>query len=159
MEGSMSRRMVIAILLLLCATVLLTIRSSVAGAAADDCLAKPGASAPAGSHWYYRINRADHRHCWYLGPVGAKVRAPARETASSMRSVSRGRAAETARVTGANPTPAEPEQAAPAAAELAEPRLPEDATPEFAARWPDLPSAVGLGAREPSATSSSYAEE
>ena len=43
--------------------------------ATDECLAKPGATAPQGSHWYYRINRADGRHCWYLGAEGAKVRA------------------------------------------------------------------------------------
>jgi hypothetical protein len=47
--------------------------------ATDECLAKPGAMAPQGSHWYYRVNRADGRHCWYLGAEGAKVRARARE--------------------------------------------------------------------------------
>jgi hypothetical protein len=47
--------------------------------AADECLAKPGGTAPQGSHWYYRVNRADGRHCWYLGPEGQKVRARARE--------------------------------------------------------------------------------
>src|SRR5258706_12673067 len=35
--------------------------------AADDCLSKPKGLAPEGSHWYYRINRARKRHCWYLG--------------------------------------------------------------------------------------------
>jgi hypothetical protein len=46
--------------------------------AADECIAKPGGTAPQGSHWYYRINRADGRHCWYLGPAGQKVRARAK---------------------------------------------------------------------------------
>lgn len=45
---------------------------------ADECLAKPGGTAPQGSHWYYRVNRADGRHCWYLGPGGQKVRARAK---------------------------------------------------------------------------------
>src|SRR5262249_51241331 len=36
---------------------------------------------------------------------------------------------------------------------------PEDAVPQFAARWPDLPGSVSLGAREPAAASSAYAEE
>jgi hypothetical protein len=35
--------------------------------AADDCLSKPKGLAPEGSHWYYRIDRASKRHCWYLG--------------------------------------------------------------------------------------------
>lgn len=35
-------------------------------AAADDCLAAPKNSAPAGSHWRYHIDRATKRHCWYL---------------------------------------------------------------------------------------------
>jgi hypothetical protein len=42
--------------------------------AADDCLTKPNAAAPQGSHWYYRVDRTTHRECWYLGPEGRKVR-------------------------------------------------------------------------------------
>ena len=34
---------------------------------AEDCLAGPNAQSPQGSHWYYRIDRATHRKCWYLG--------------------------------------------------------------------------------------------
>ena len=56
--------------------------------ATDECLAKPGATAPQGSHWYYRINRADGRHCWYLGAEGAKVRARAREAEQQARAPS-----------------------------------------------------------------------
>src|ERR1700716_429665 len=56
--------------------------------ATDECLAKPGATAPQGSHWYYRINRADGRHCWYLGAEGAKVRARAREADQQARAPS-----------------------------------------------------------------------
>jgi hypothetical protein len=33
---------------------------------ANDCLAAPNASAPQGQHWYYRIDRPNHRKCWYL---------------------------------------------------------------------------------------------
>jgi hypothetical protein len=46
---------------------------------ANECKAKPDSLAPAGNHWYYRVNRADQRHCWYLGPQGRKVRSQARE--------------------------------------------------------------------------------
>ena len=67
------------IVVLLVAGVLFTARTS---SAADECIAKPNAPAPQGSHWYYRVDRASKRQCWYLGAEGAKVRAPSRETAS-----------------------------------------------------------------------------
>lgn len=40
---------------------------------ADECLSRPGATTPKGSHWYYRIDRPTNRRCWYLGPAGQKV--------------------------------------------------------------------------------------
>jgi hypothetical protein len=33
----------------------------------DSCLSGPKGALPAGSHWYYHIDRATKRHCWYLG--------------------------------------------------------------------------------------------
>jgi hypothetical protein len=157
----MQRRMIVivpAVLVMPFAAAWLTAGSSLAGPAADECVSRPGASAPAGSHWYYRVNRADHRHCWYLGPVGAKVRSQARETASRSPSRSPQRPAETWRTAAPETAPA-PAPAAPAAAAPTEPSVPEDAVPQFAARWPDLPSSVAAGAREPAAASSAYAEE
>jgi len=41
--------------------------------AADDCLAAPNSQPPQGSHWYYHIDGATLRHCWYLGPESQKV--------------------------------------------------------------------------------------
>ena len=35
-------------------------------ARADDCLTAPNAPAPAGSHWYYHMDRAPQRKCWYI---------------------------------------------------------------------------------------------
>jgi hypothetical protein len=35
-------------------------------ARADDCLTAPNSPAPAGSHWYFRPDRAKRRNCWYL---------------------------------------------------------------------------------------------
>jgi hypothetical protein len=35
-------------------------------ARADDCLTAPNSPAPAGSHWYFRLDRAKQRNCWYL---------------------------------------------------------------------------------------------
>jgi hypothetical protein len=34
--------------------------------AAEDCRPKPDSTALSGSRWIYRINRGDHRHCWFL---------------------------------------------------------------------------------------------
>ena len=34
--------------------------------AADGCLSTPKGATPAGSHWYYRIDRVTKRQCWYL---------------------------------------------------------------------------------------------
>jgi hypothetical protein len=34
-------------------------------ARADDCLIAPNSPAPAGSHWYFRTDRAKQRNCWY----------------------------------------------------------------------------------------------
>jgi hypothetical protein len=52
--------------------------------AADDCLAKPNAAAPDGSHWYYHVDRATGRQCWYLGSAGRKVPQHAGQDAPSV---------------------------------------------------------------------------
>jgi hypothetical protein len=44
---------------------LATVSHSAAGAA-DECLSGPKGQTPQGGHWYYRIDRATKRHCWYL---------------------------------------------------------------------------------------------
>jgi hypothetical protein len=41
--------------------------------AADDCLAAPKSASSPGQHWYYRIDRATQRHCWYLGDASKAV--------------------------------------------------------------------------------------
>ena len=41
--------------------------------ATDDCLGGPKAGAPQGKHWYYRLDHAAHRKCWFLGPKGARA--------------------------------------------------------------------------------------
>ncbi|NVN86587.1 MAG: hypothetical protein HXX15_10920 [Rhodopseudomonas sp.] len=38
--------------------------------AAAECLAKPNAAAPQGSHWYYRVDRSSKRNCWYVRAAG-----------------------------------------------------------------------------------------
>jgi hypothetical protein len=39
-------------------------------ASADNCLTAPNSSAPQGSHWYYRVDRANQRKCWYFRVPG-----------------------------------------------------------------------------------------
>ena len=40
--------------------------------AADNCLSGPKGAAPKGSHWYYRIDHATKRNCWYVRAEGEK---------------------------------------------------------------------------------------
>ena len=58
------------------ATILLGAHSSF-GESTAVCKPEPGASVPKGSHWYYRVDRLSHRHCWYLGAAGLRVLPPA----------------------------------------------------------------------------------
>lgn len=68
----MLRQLVPALLLVVPATAVLW-----AGAefvqAAEECRARPGSTAPPGSGWYFRVNRADHRRCWFLGAKNASA--------------------------------------------------------------------------------------
>jgi hypothetical protein len=41
---------------------------------ADSCLSGPKGSVPAGGHWYYRVDRATKRNCWYIGEVKNKAK-------------------------------------------------------------------------------------
>jgi hypothetical protein len=49
-----------------------------AARAADDCLTGPNRQPGPGGHWYFHLDRATDRKCWYL--VEATARAPAAET-------------------------------------------------------------------------------
>jgi hypothetical protein len=42
-------------------------------ARADDCIAAPNSQSPPGKHWYYRLDWATNRKCWYVGPLGRSV--------------------------------------------------------------------------------------
>jgi hypothetical protein len=146
-----------AILFMPLGTVLVTAQTSLAEPAADECKTKPGSSAPPGSHWYYRINRADQRRCWFLGPEGAKVRSQARETVSNVasptRTPPRENVVETAR---AIPVPMELAQRTPL--EAASTELHRVAAADFAAPSSDLPKIPDLDAREPTTVSNNSVE-
>jgi hypothetical protein len=131
--------------------------SGQAPSAADDCLAKPNAPSPPGQHWYYRLDRATHRECWYLGVPGAKLHQRAQQPASPER-------------------PSAPKQVAhpmsqpPAAAPTTEPANngivpaeagvePDQATTALPTRWSTLPAAAAPVERELGSMRNSYAPE
>ena len=137
-----------AILVVPLATALVTVQTSRAEPTVDECKTKPDSSAPAGSHWYYRVNRADQRHCWYLGPEGAKVRSQAREGASHI-SRATGTAAreDSPETTQAMPPPMEPVQRT--TAENASVAVAKD----LAASSSNLPKTPDLTVQEPATLS------
>jgi hypothetical protein len=137
-------------------SILSTAQTSLAEPAADECKTEPGSSAPAGSHWYYRINRADQRRCWFLGPENMKVRTQAREgqsyVSSPKRTPRRENAVETARE---KPLPVEAPQKT--SLEVASAETNRTAA-DFAASSADPPKTPDLDAREPTPTNDTYAE-
>src|SRR5260370_29616183 len=137
-------------------TVLVTEKTSLAEPAADECKTNPGPSAPPGSHWYYRVNRTDQRHCWFLGPEGAKVRLQAREEPSRVSSPTqtarRENAFGTARVI---PAPMGPAQRTPPQAASSESHR---AAGKFAAPSSRLPKNPGFEPPEPTPNKRYYYE-
>jgi hypothetical protein len=63
-----------ATLAVLACALVVSLHASSGQAAADNCLAKPNAAPPQGSHWYYRVDQVGNRRCWFLGPKDAKPR-------------------------------------------------------------------------------------
>ena len=61
---------------------LATVSHSAAGAV-DDCLSGPKGQTPQGAHWYYRIDHATKRHCWYLADERAPQIAAPNSSAST----------------------------------------------------------------------------
>jgi len=159
MGGSMPRPMMFfvpAILVAPLGTILLTAQTSLAESAADECRTEPGSSAPSGSHWYYRVNRTDQRHCWYLGPEGAQVRSQARKAPARASSPTPTTERENAvGMTRAKPVPVEPAQKISLEAASAEPNR---ATADFAAPSADLPKTPDLDARKPLTINSNYTD-
>jgi hypothetical protein len=51
--------------------------------AAAECLSDPNGEAPHGSHWYYRIDHATKRHCWYVREEREKLSQNARPKSSA----------------------------------------------------------------------------
>jgi hypothetical protein len=133
-----------AILVTLFAAAFLTARPSVAQRAADACITKPNSEAPQGSHWYYRVDRAVHRQCWFLEPTVVKLRT--RQAASSIPLPS--------------PRPTLQPTLQPTAASPAEATAGEnDGVAALSMRRPDLSNSAAAIDREPASMNNGYAAE
>ena len=64
----------------LLAAVALLFCSGGAPRASEQCAAQPSLKAAPGTHWYYRVDRATQRKCWFLAKASMNVRqsAPAK---------------------------------------------------------------------------------
>jgi hypothetical protein len=143
-----------AILAICLATVCLTAQAS----RADDCLSKPNAPSPLGTHWYYHLDRATHRECWYLGVEGVKVRAQVRQAGSPVRPPAPKPTAE-AQPRAQASAEATTIEAAPGEITATEARAIPDAAPDLSVRWLDFPRSIPSLDRAPGSITSSYAEE
>jgi len=156
------------ILIILPSSVFLLVAHPGAGkAAAEKCNTRPSSSAPQGTHWYYRINSADNRRCWFLSSEDIKVRSHARELISSVPSPSPvpQHGNEPARATAPQTRPALTASARMAPANmLADTAFTESSMPQremamdFAARWPDRPEFTNINVSALALMSNSYAD-
>lgn len=132
------------------ATILVTGYSSLGEAKGDECRAKPDSSAPAGLHWYYRVDQANNRHCWYLHEQGMRVHSVINATSRSPDTQS---------------DPAEERIWKTPVTDSPQPEFEQNETTaeqpalDFAARWVDLPRSADLNAHELVAESNGYAAE
>ena len=126
----MSKNLTLAMPIILTASVITMSASTTTSRAADECLRGPNSTAPAGSHWYYRIDRSTGRHCWYLGALGQKVRSVSERTSQQTRK------RVTQRNSESTPQPAESRPSLPPAA----PPVPDSkaATSFFQQYWASL---------------------
>jgi hypothetical protein len=138
-------------LALIPAAILVSAHSSLGDAKGDECKAKPDGISPAGLHWYYRVDRANNRHCWYLHAQGMPVH-------SRIDVVSRGSEVQ-------NDAAGPQVWKTPPVADTPRPKYEQSERPaeqpagNFAGRWVDLPRSVDLNAHELVAESNGYAAE
>lgn len=124
-----------AILLIFPAAAALTVQPTVVGAASDECRAKPG-PAVSGGRWYYRINRGDHRRCWYVSSQGVPTHLRLHRAASvGRRHITGGNSAREMLDARGDPQPDEQIGSAPTVPTEAATNKQQTTVPEFASRW------------------------
>ena len=154
-----------AIFVVLPATTALMAQSTLVEATVDECRIRPGSATPHGTHWYYRVNRVNNQHCWYLSSADTVVRARG-AIANAHRHLARRSTSVLLKQSPQYDRKLHPQTAsvqmvpvrtALAVAALPEPPVRERATPpDFAARWPDFPKSRDLDVRE--VATKSYAD-
>ena len=147
--GASMRSKILSIgLALIPAVILVSGHASLGEAKGDDCRAKPDGTAPAGLHWYYRVDRANNRHCWYLHEQGMRVHSLS-NTASRNSDVQ-------------NDNPGDQVWATPSVIPQPKDEQSESAerpTADFVARWVEMPRSVDLNAHQFAAEGQGYAAE
>ena len=146
-------------LVLMPAIILVAAHSSLAEST-DTCRSSPGPAAPAGLHWYYRVDRSSNRHCWYLHAQGAPVHASRNVPSRTFSEETTADRADFALQLGV-PEPALQQPNGLTRVEGAAPQssMPDSSALAFAARWVDLPKSVDLERRELAAPTIGYATE
>jgi hypothetical protein len=71
-ETPMPKRVISCVPIGLLTTVIM-LGTNCATLAADDCLAGPNRPPAPGGHWYYRLDRANDRKCWYVVEPAAQM--------------------------------------------------------------------------------------
>jgi len=151
-----------AVLVAVLATLWLATQPSFGESAGDTCRSSPGAAAPQGLHWYYRVDRATKRHCWYLNSEGihvhsfANVAAPAPSQHENTGEQVGATASGTIQTAASQTATA---QAPRAEATLLEPPVRGYSAIDFASRWLELPKSLDLNSHEVAPPSNDYAGE
>ena len=137
------------------ATAALTAQTTIVEATADECRTRPGSAAPAGSHWYYRLNRIDHHRCWFLSSQRMEVRSRTSQGASFGRRHVVGRSLSAVQKRLAQDDRQLDARIAPAQTESAEAVLAVTGATvaNFSTRWLDLPHSEALEVRKVATTS------
>ncbi|KIZ47567.1 MULTISPECIES: hypothetical protein [Rhodopseudomonas] len=134
--------------------------------AADECLAKPNAPAPQGSHWYYRTDRTQNRKCWYVRGIDEKPAAiptasaepaapePAATQPVLHPGVANARAEFAQDAVTPAPAPENAPVAQPAESPFPNPAVALNAEPQVqpAAAWPDRRDTLSSADRDPGAS-------
>ena len=128
--------------------------------ATTECRASPGPPAAQGMHWYYRVDRANNRNCWYLQSAGMQVRSREIIPLSKPRPqiVAKQSLAPSQEI-DIQTSPAQPATAAGVVMEPSEPAMDAPSEAHFTARWPDLSASVDLGASDFAPPPTEYATE
>jgi hypothetical protein len=122
--------------------------------ATAECRTSPGPPAPQGQHWYYRVDRANNRYCWFLQPAAIQIRLHRTAAMPNPTAPLAGRG-----LSFLSSWPSAAAATVPAEVLDREATLSEPGAVDFTSRWPDLPKSADLDQREFPASYTSYVAE